>query len=299
MENTTSENTASLHMETNNNFDSLLVKSGPIDSLHWLDIDYASKLMKLDLYDSVTMNKENFFEMIGKSLEVEKYNSSKLNIISNIIGDEPNYLYQLFYIDLKEYKEFHKDENINHMANLLNVNDDVIYSNAIIFKNYFPSLSESMTLETVTKKDIEKLLYHRVNTKVVTFDDNFTEQLVEGDLTIFATKFFDGDTYKKIEMGFLLHNINIWYTTDYGNHDVCGKLVNDKIEKCIIFTMKTDEYRGNITLEEVNKIIDLSRKLDTFITPEELSKEKIDNYGRKIINDKYKVLDYLYNKYNI
>ena len=56
-----------------------------------------------------------------------------------------------------------------------------------------------------------------------------------------------------------MHNINIWYTTAIdGNKTLCGTLVDKYVDKCIWFTMKSDEYRGNLTLDEVNKIIYLS-----------------------------------------
>jgi hypothetical protein len=77
----------------------------------------------------------------------------------------------------------------------------------------------------------------------------------------------------------------------------CGSLINKNIEKCIIFTMKSEEFRGNITLDEVKKIVYLSDKLSNYQTPSELLEEKNDSLGRKIIYNKYKVLDYLYNKY--
>jgi hypothetical protein len=296
---------ANIVMDNEEKFDAIIVKRGSIDKVEWFDPNYVSKLMKLDLYDTITMNKDNFLKIIGESLEIQKINIPNLNVISSIIGEEPNYLYELFYVDIKEHKnndiikEYIIDDNINHMGSLLNTNGDTIYGNCIIFKNYFPSLTDNMKLISVTKKDIEKLLYHRVHTKIVIYDDMWKEQTVEGDLKLFADKFFEGDYYNKIELGFLYHNINIWYSPDYGEIDICGKLVNDKIEKCIIFTMKTEEFRGNITLDEVNKIIKLSRKLDNFNVPEEYTKEKIDKFGRKIINDKYKILDYFSSIYKI
>ena len=61
--------------------------------------------------------------------------------------------------------------------------------------------------------------------------------------------------------------------------------------------MKTEIYRDNLTLDEVNKIIFLSLKLDNYNTPSEMIEEKIDNLGRKIIYNKFKILDQLYHNY--
>jgi hypothetical protein len=132
---------------------------------------------------------------------------------------------------------------------------------------------------------------------VVTWnEEKWTEERVSGDLNTFAKQFFDDEEYEKIELGFLQHNINIWFTKPYGNSStkICGSLLKKPVERCIIFTMITEEYRGNITLDEVKKIIYLSDKLDNYMTPSHLLEEKNDSLNRKIINNKYKILDYLY-----
>ena len=55
-----------------------------------------------------------------------------------------------------------------------------------------------------------------------------------------------------------------------------------------------------ITRTIVNKIIYLSKILSNFMTPSEYTEEKVDNLGRKIIYNKYKVLDLIYtNNQNI
>ena len=68
-----------------------------------------------------------------------------------------------------------------------------------------------MNLISITKSDIKNILHSRVNTKIVIWDieNQWQEIEVIGDLTIFAKTFFEDSDYKKIEMGFLLHNINI------------------------------------------------------------------------------------------
>jgi hypothetical protein len=204
------------------------------------------------------------------------------------------------YVDLENDNDFKKeDATENEMATMLVNNFDKIYSNAIIFKNYLPSLSDSMTCVTVTKNDLQRILYNRVNTKIITCDDDaFNELVLVGDMTVFADKFFEGEYYLKKEFAFLMYNINIWYTVNvYDDNKLCGKLIDRPIDKCIIYTMNTNEQRGNLSLDEIKKIIFLSNKLDDYKTPAEFYDEKTDKLGRKIINNKYKVLDFLYNKY--
>ena len=70
------------------------------------------------------------------------------------------------------------------------------------------------------------------------------------------------------------------------------KLLDKKIESAVIFTKISEEYRGNITLNEVKKIIQLSNTLENYIPKGEWVSEEKDNMGRTIIKNKYRVLDY-------
>jgi hypothetical protein len=284
-------------METQEDFEVLVIKPGSIQSVSWLDPKYAYKLIELDLFKSVTTNEANFLEVIATNLDVNKYIVKDLYVKNEIIGEEPYYVYEMIYIDLEKETQYHTDENLNELASLLNINGDKIYSNAIIFKNHLPSLTNSMKLETITKENLAGMLHKRVHTTIVTCDEEkWNEYDCVGDLSNFAEIFFDGEQYEKLEFAFLMHNINIWYTTAIdGNKTLCGSLINKYVDKCIWFTMKTDEFRGNLTLDEVNKIIYLSKILKSFMTPSDFTEEKIDSLGRKIIYNKYKVLDLLYN----
>lgn len=283
-----------------NDFNNLVILKGKIEGVDFLDPLYASKVMKLDLFKIATFNSKNFMEMIGELLEIDSYKINKLKVKKEFIGDELNYAYEMLYVDLKDHVDFHTDENKNEFATILNNNGDTIYSNAIIVKNYIPSLSDEMTLHSVSKKDIERLLYHRVYTKIATFDtfENYwREDIVNGDMTVYAEKYFEGEQFLKLEFAFLLHNVNIWYTSDYGLYDVCGKLVSDRIDKCIIFSMRSEEYRGNITIDEINKIIKLSNILKSYNVPAEEKEDRYDEHGRRIINTRYKILDKIYQNY--
>ena len=284
-------------MEQNEQFDCLVIKIGSISHLSWNDPNYLKNLLEMELFKSVRCNQDNFFEVIGTNLQINNYSNVKNMTVKNeIICDEPDYLYEIMYIDLEKEIEYHTDINYNELASLISTNGDKIYSNAIIFKNYLPSLSESMTLTTVTKQNIHDIMFNRVNTKVVIWDDEWREERVIGDLNLYATRFFEGEKFEKLEIGFLMHNINIWYLLDSYGENVCGNIITKPVEKCIWFTMQTDEFRGNLTLDEVNKIIYLSKILTNYITPNEYTEEKIDSLGRKIIYNKYRVLDCIYDK---
>jgi hypothetical protein len=291
-----------INVENNDTFDCLIIKQGMIKNISWQDPNYINKIIDLDYIESVKITSETFLDILAKKLDVNKYQVSNMSAKTEIIGEEPYYVYELTYVDLENEKQYHTDENINDVANLICINGDKVYSNAILFRNHIPSLSDSMDLCNITKEDLKRLLYKRAyNTIVIgdSFENKYIEDTVIGELEIYAKKYFEGEQYKKIELAFLMHNINIWYTTGLTENKICGNLVDDKyIDKCIWFTMKTETYRGNLTLDEVKKIINLSLKLSNYQTPPNFTEEKNDKMGRKIIYNKYKVLDQIFHDYN-
>lgn len=286
-------------MENNDEFDCLIIKPGSIKEVPWIDPNYAGKLMELDLFKTVKTNVDNFIEVVATNLEVNNFKIKNMNAKTEIIAEEPYYLYEMLYVDLEKETDYHKDENLNELASLININGEKIYSNAIVFRSHLPSLTDSMTMCTINKEDLRRVLHDRVYTKIVIGDDdNWVEDRVVGDMTKYAETFFEGEKYEKLEIPFLMHNINIWYlVSEHGNFNLCGNLIDEHIEKCFWFSMKSEEFRGNLTVDEVKKIINLSKVLTDYKTPSELLEEKNDQYGRKIIYNKYKVLDWVYNKY--
>ena len=281
-------------------FECLVIKAGSTSSLSWRDPDYSYKLMELGLITSVAVNTDNFSEVLATQLQVNNFTVCNLSVSTEIIGEEPNYLYEMLYIDLEKHPKYHTESQLNEIASLFNINGEKVYSNAIVFKNELLSLTDTMKLCTVTKNDLARVLYERAYTKIVTFsledDSKWCEENII-DLDVFAKQFFDEEYYQKIEIAFLMHNINVWYIVDTNKKNmdkICGKIIDKPIEKCIWFSMKTDTFRCNLSLKEVEKIIHLSNILESFKVPPHLLEERFNDSGSKIINNKYKVLDWVY-----
>jgi len=277
----------------------IVIKPGSISHLSWTDEKYIDKILDLNLYEIVEYNDDNFLDLVDKYLDIDNCEIDKLTITNEIIGDEPYYMYEMMFIDLSD----HIAENMieNEIGTLFSLESTKIYSNIIILKTHLPSLSDEINLCSITKLDLNNILLNRVYTKIVIWDDSkFIEQRIIGDIKDYAKIFFDDEYFEKKEILFLNHNLTIWYTTSYGEKGICGRLIDKPIDKCLIYTMKSEEYRGNITLNEIQKIIKLSNilEVDTLNTPEEFSLEKYDKLGRKIIYTKFKILDFIYNKYN-
>ena len=285
-----------INIGENEIFQCLVIKLGVIKDISWKDPNYINKILELDYIESITLTGKTFLDELAKKLDVNNFLVKNLSANTEIVGEEPYYLYELIYLDLENEIQYHT--NTNDIGNLLSINGDKIYSNAILFKNHIPSLTDSMNLCDMTKEDLRRLLYKRGHNTIVlgdSFENKFIEDNVLGEIEPYAKRFFENDKYIKKEFAFLMHNINIWYSIGITENKICGNLVNEKyIDKCIFFTMKTDVYRDNLTLDEVNKIIYLSLKLDNYQIPSEFTEEKNDNLGRKIIYNKFKILDQLY-----
>ena len=190
-----------------------------------------------------------------------------------------------------------KDDFINNIASLLNTNGNKVYGNAFLIKTHVPSLSKSILITNTIINNIKEILDNRVKTNIVIYDGEWSNKIVIGNLDDFAKSFFD-EEFKKFETPFLLHNINIWYELCDGfSTKICGKILERPIYKCFWFTMITDEYRGSIYLNEVTKIIEISNKIDfPFNAKKEWIDDEKDEFSRKVIKNKYKILDLAYHE---
>jgi hypothetical protein len=279
--------------------------SANINSVDWRDPEYSRKVLELGLVSYVDTNTDTFVKVMAEGLNVGRYNIEGLPIKTETIADyyspivtntyKPSYVYDMSYVDFSNNREHMNENNMNHLGNLFSVNGDIIYSNAVIFKSRIESHSDSMIMETITKEDIQNILYNKVHTLIVTWDEEWKERREVGDLHNFANDFFDNEKIYKVELAFLKYNINIWYTMiDGGSMTLLGKLLKRPIEKCIIFTMNTHDCRGSLSLDEVSKIIALSKVLPDFNVPSKYNEEMKDSIGRTIVWNKYKLLDRLF-----
>jgi hypothetical protein len=191
------------------------------------------------------------------------------------------------------------NDNINGVSTLLNLKEKNIYYNSILIKTYLPTTNiKSAVMVNCGINDVKFILDSRLNTNIVTFDgDTWEEKVIHGDLEVFAKEFFD-ERHTKLEIGFLKHNINIWYETfDGKNIHSCGTLIKKPVFKCFWFTMASEQFRGSLLLDEVQKIIKLSHKLELpYTAKDEWIKEEQDDYNRVIVKNKYRVLELAYNE---
>jgi hypothetical protein len=278
--------------ENKNEFNIILIKPCIIDNLDWNDLKYSDNISNLDIYEDISCNSENFIDIIYEKLLISKYDNNNLEVNTQIINELPNFIYELLYIENFSENEF------NGVATLLNTNGEKIYGNAILMKTFLPSLSNSILIVDSNNKNIKDILDSRVNINIVIYEnDEWYNKKIKGNFEDFTKTFFE-DRFYKCEISFLLHNINIWYEICDGcSKNTCGNILEKPIYKCFWFTKINDEIYGNLLLDEVKKIIKISNVLNApFLAKPEWITDEIDEIKRKIIKNKYKILDLAYNE---
>ena len=281
-------------------FTVLIVTPNSIKDRDWMHVNYLYDLVKDTFCKYIDIHPDNYMDSVGSYLEVTKHIEPFVKV--QLISEEKDYITEILYID-NENKEVNLDE-LNEFATLLNINGDKVYGNAIISRTYVSSTDNTMHFENITPEKIHYMLHKRANTTVISYDsdtEEYKEISILGPMDKFAEMYFGEKMFniKKIELPFLKHNINIWYTEDtYGSLDVFGNLLPEltRVDKMLVFSMWTDDYRDSFTLEEFNKIKYLSKKLTDYIIPSDSDylKEEKDELNRNIIKNKYKILHQFY-----
>ena len=306
MENTPNEDNYDnkyIHLENKEPFQVLVISPNRLDK-DWMAPNYLKNILTDTFCKYESIDPIDYIAKIATYLEIQKYPYPDIKV--NIIAEETDYIYEIMYIDI--IPECKKIEILNDFGTMLNTNGDDIFGNVIVTKTKVDSRDNiksnpNMFLVDVTIDTMEKMLYSRAHTTVVTYNSDDSDEPVEtivfGPLDKFASVFFEESqyTYKKLEFGFLKHNVNIWYSENkYGNLDVFGNLLPDlaRVDKMIVFTMWTDNFRGNFTLDEFKKIKYLSKKLEKYMIPEDIDVEEKDHLNRVIMKTKYRILNTVY-----
>ncbi len=294
-----------LHFENKEAFTALVITPNKIEDRNWASDTYLQDLTNDSFckYVKVNPSTEDYLNFLEESLDLKgfrEYNKEEPYIKMQVIHESSDYVYEIMYFDMDQGP----GKLLNEFATLLNINNDKIIGNAVITRSFVSSTDDRMHLDNITPEIIQQMLFKRANTTVVIYDSDdevYKETLVMGSMDEYAEIFFGEKKFqiKKLELPFLKHNINIWYTEDkYGNLDVCGNLLDEtcRVDKMIVFSYWSDDIRDSFSLEEFKKIIHLSKKLTDYMTPYEYTTEEKDELGRNIIKNKYRVLNKIYEK---
>ena len=286
-------NDNNLIFEKFSEFDIMVIEPNNIEHLDYNNPGYVVNLINQSFVKTINTDSKRFSETIAENLKVNQFSEIDRNVVTQVIYHKPDYFYEIMFLDVKDTANI-TSKNENQFSSMINIENEKVYGNMIIIKTFNPSTNDkSMLLDTMKKDDLYEILNSRVNTDVIIFDDGeYRKETVHGDMDIYCKKLFDGEFYKKKELLFLNHNINIWYLENNYGTDPFPKLVPSKIETAVLFTKISDNHRGNISLYEIKKIVALSNVLETFTCKSDwVSKEK-DELDRDIIKNKYRVLEY-------
>ena len=117
-------------------FKCLIIKKCSISHLSYGDLDYVNQLLSLNLCEETRFTSDTFTQIITEKLDLSKYNQECLFAKNETLAEEPNYTYEMIYIDFDKKSDYIKDENINELSTLINISGEKIYSTAILFKKY-------------------------------------------------------------------------------------------------------------------------------------------------------------------
>lgn len=294
----------SFKMENTDSFQVLLVKKGKVNHIPWESSQYLDILFNLAIYQPIKTNPSIFLITLAESLETNKENHSDVN--TSIVFESPSYIYEMIYINYGEYQIPESEiDNENEFGTLINTRGNKVFGNILITKTKIDENSNSMKFVNMEMDDLYQVFKSRAEHKGVVYEDGeFKEYIWKGDKSSFKDvldEVFDGEKPKHIEFPFLLHNVNIYYRSlnkeKYDKH-VLGKLVETPIYQCFIMTYLTNDLFGNITLKEVKDIIYLSNVLKEYKPDKDLMKDEFDEFNRKIIKNKYRILNRTMEKYS-
>ena len=294
-----SDITSNLNMENKDSFQILMVKPDKISHIPWESSQYLDVLFNLAIYQTIKSNPEKFLPDVAETLETDKKMHS--DVITSIIYESPSYVYEMIRLNYAEYEI--PDTEENEFATLIDTKGDHVFGNVIITKTNIDPNNTSMKFVDMEMEDLYQVFKSRAEHKGVVYEDGeFKEYVWKGDKSSFKEvldEVFDGEKPKHLEIPFLLHNINIYYRSlnkeKYDKH-VLGKLVETPIYQCFIMTYLTSDLFGNITLKEV-EILLLSNILEDYKPDSDLIKEEFDEFNRKIVKNKYRILSQTVQKY--
>ena len=264
----------------------VLIKPTNIDKFNWKDGNYLNYIFNLSIFDNKKIKLDNFANDLGLIFEADK--KEHVDLETSIIGESENIMYEIMWDQNIEEKL----ENLNGIGKLLHLDNKHIYGNVLFLKTSLPCDNYSNFLINSKKNDIYDFLSQRANHIGVFYDnDEWKEEKWMGNIKDFLHELFDEDKYCNIEIEFLHHNLDIYYVKTDGNHGFnLTNLVDCKIDRCFITSKKTKDNWDNISLNQVNKIIDIAKKTKNFKIDLDNLKEERDELNRLIIKNKYRIL---------
>lgn len=273
--------------------DSFTILSIPPSDLS--NIDYNDPSYVNNILGNLSVHKltsDKFLEGIAMYSKIKDYPNCH-NMETEIIGFNNKYVFEMTFLTF--------DENIdvsnypkNDIGTLLNIEGKNIIGTCLIFKSLVSDEDYSMRLDNISVNDIGGLLESRKSPKMILYDmGDWVEEKVT-NVENLKKNFFD-DTIKELDLEFMNYNLKILYTeSPYGEKPI-SEILDKKIENMIIYSIYGNMIDG-FSLDELKKIRYLISKKIMDVDKDIIEHEK-DEFGRKIIKTKYRLLNLMYKKY--
>lgn len=291
-----SDKTPDVYFPEQESFKFLLIKNKDISMIRYDNPEYKKIICSLDIYEEVETTSGDFFDTLYQKMDFEslKKRGKPFGLNTQIVATTPTHIIEMIHIDLVPND---LPENLyNGVANMLKMDNQLIFGNCVLIKTEVPLDNDKIKMVNCNRNDLHDLMENRVRHKGVSVDD-------DGEVNEFTwyyedpKKFIDEfmtQDFKFLELGFLKHNLQIYYTP--GKKNDLEKLIDDKYDQIIILTKLTDYYYGNFTLEEFNDIKKLLSCECPLEIPEKWTEEfkvkteELKKENRKFIFNKYKAL---------
>lgn len=285
-----------VYLPSQKEFKFLLIKPADISNLRYDDPEYKHFICNLNIYEEISTTSNEFIDKMGEALKVHemKLRNKPFSLHTQYLGTNPTHLFELIHFDLMP--DDLPVEIYNGVGNLLKNDYQHLFGNAIMIKTKVPVDEVDVELVDCTRKDLYNLLENRVKHIGVKIDDD--NEFGEFDFynegpTKFIEEFMIND-HKFIEKGFLLHNLQIYYTP--GKKMDLEKLIGEGYDQLVILTKLTDHFYGNFSMDEFNDIKKLlgtdcpSECPENWKTPNVIEGEKLKENNRRFIFNKYRAL---------
>jgi hypothetical protein len=285
MESQVKDEIISEHVES---FTVLKIKNNIVENLDFRSPNYIDMIMNINCFETIKTTLYDFPELLKNSFDFE--NNKFEQIATKLVHEDPECIYEIMYLNTRNPTV----EKYNAIATILEMKQEQIFGNVLLLKTKISVDSDSMKFDLCSNDDLYNIFHNRKYHKCVIYEDGKWCESKFENLDYFVDDYFI-DKPKKVEIGFLRHNLNIYYTKNTNGIKI-GNLIDDKVDQCLIFSRMSDVAFNNITLDEVNKILKLSETLTSFdIIPSDLNEEK-DSLGRSIIKNKYRILHNYFKK---
>ncbi|ADO67394.1 hypothetical protein crov360 [Cafeteria roenbergensis virus] len=285
-----------IYLPSQKEFKFLLIKPADISNIRYDDPEYKHFICNLNIYEEITTTSSDFLDNMGKALKVHemKLRNKPFSLHTQYLGTTCAYLYELIHFDLMP--DDLPVEIYNGVGNLLKNDYQHLFGNAIMIKTSVPIEEDDVELIDCTRTDLYNLLENRVKHIGVKIDDD--NEIGEFDFynegpSKFIEEFMIND-HKFIEKGFLLHNLQIYYTP--GKKMDLIKLIGEGYDQLLIMTKLTDHFYGNFMMTEFNDIKNLLGTECPLECPEEWKtpsaqvETKLKENNRRFIFNKYRAL---------